>query len=353
MKRVIVGLSGGVDSAAAAYLMKLSGCEVIGVTLKTWVAADGRDSRCCEIDDARAIASRLDIPYYAVNCTAEFTRCVTKPFVSEYLYGRTPNPCIVCNPLIKWTKLLEVADNLNADCIVTGHYAEVVKLESGRFTLAQAEHLEKDQTYMLYRLSQQQLSRTFMPLSKLSKPEVRRLAESAGIPVANKPDSQEICFIPDNDHIGYIEENADCELPPEGDFVDTEGNVLGRHKGIYRYTIGQRKGLGISLGERAFVREIDPENDRVVLGSNQSLFTSEVYCDELAFMGIPPLAEGEKLECMAKIRYQHKPQKALAEMADGRLRITFEQPVRAATPGQSAVLYDDERRILCGGFITR
>lgn len=351
MKRVIVGLSGGVDSAVAAYLLKLAGYDVIGVTLRTWVSADGKESRCCEIDDAREVSAQLGIPYYAVNCQADFRRYITEPFVSEYVSGRTPNPCIICNRAIKWDKMLEFADVMQADLIATGHYACVERLPNGRFTVRQADHTEKDQTYMLYRLTQQQLARTMMPLGRLSKQEVRGIAEKAGLSVADKPDSQEICFVPDGDYIGYIEEHAET-LPPEGSFVDTSGKVLGTHGGIHRYTVGQRKGLGLSLGYPAYVRELDSASNTVVIGDENSLYSSQIRCSDAVFMGMEEPSVGERFSGLAKIRYHHSPQPAEAELLpDCTLSLTFRTPVRAAARGQSAVLYSENGSVLCGGVI--
>ena len=352
MAKVIVGMSGGVDSAVCAYLLKAAGYEVIGVTLKTWVAADGKESRCCEIDDARLVADQIGIPYYAVNCISEFQRCVIDPFVQAYINGLTPNPCIGCNRYIKWDRMLDFAKSMQAEYIATGHYASVVQLENGRYTVKQADHIAKDQTYMLYKLSQEQLAHTLMPLGKLTKEQVRAIAVQAGISVAQKPDSQEICFVPEGNYADYIEENAECDLPPEGNFVDEEGKVLGRHKGIIHYTVGQRKGLGIALGEPAYVKEIRTETNEVVLAPDSSLYSDTVVCGEVNFMSIAPLAVGEKIRCLAKIRYHHTPQSAELEMLDeDTVQIRFDAPVRAVTPGQSAVFYDADRCVMGGGVI--
>ena len=249
MAKVIVGLSGGVDSAVAAYLLKLAGHEVIGVTLRTWLSADGKESRCCEIDDARRVSWQLNIPYYVINCVNEFKENVVNPFIQENVEGLTPNPCVWCNRKIKWAKMIESLDVFGADYIATGHYATIDKLKNGRYTLKQADYIDKDQTYMLYKLTQEQLAKTIMPLGKMSKKEVRKIAESLNLEVASKPDSQEICFVTEGKYGEYIENNYDGELPEEGFFVDEKGNKLGKHKGIIHYTIGQRKGLGISLGK--------------------------------------------------------------------------------------------------------
>lgn len=352
MAKVIVGMSGGVDSAVCAYLLKASGYDVIGVTLKTWVAADGKESRCCEIDDARLVADQIGIPYYAVNCISEFQKCVIDPFVQAYIHGLTPNPCIGCNRYIKWDRMLDFAKSMQAEYIATGHYASVVRLENGRYTVQQADHIAKDQTYMLYKLSQEQLAHTLMPLGKLTKEQVRAIAVQAGISVAQKPDSQEICFVPEGNYADYIEENAECDLPPEGNFVNEDGKMLGRHKGIIHYTVGQRKGLGIALGEPAYVKEIRTETNEVVLAPDSSLYRDTVVCGDVNFMSIAPLAVGEKIRCLAKIRYHHTPQPAELEMVDeDTVQIRFDAPVRAVTPGQSAVFYDEEHRVVGGGVI--
>ncbi|MBR3447746.1 MAG: tRNA 2-thiouridine(34) synthase MnmA [Oscillospiraceae bacterium] len=351
-RRVLVGMSGGVDSAVTAYLLQKSGYDVIGMTLKTWVGADGRESRCCEIGDAQAVCDRLGIPYYVQNCLPEFREQITRPFVREYLRGRTPNPCVICNSAVKWSRLLDAADAMHSDYIATGHYASVVRTPDGRYTVQRGAFSRKDQSYMLYRLTQEQLARTLMPLGRLSKDEVRGIAEYAGIPVAEKADSQEICFVPDGHYAGFIEENAEQQLPPDGDFTDGTGAVLGRHHGIYRYTVGQRRGLGVAAGKPVYVQKIDAEANRIILGDAASLMTGTVLCGDLCFMGIPALQPGEQLAAAVRIRYHHPAQAAVCEMlADGTLHIRFREPVRAAVPGQSAVAYDSEGRVLCGGII--
>ncbi|MCR5720512.1 MAG: tRNA 2-thiouridine(34) synthase MnmA [Lachnospiraceae bacterium] len=352
MAKVIVGMSGGVDSAVCAYLLKMAGHEVIGVTLKTWVASDQKENRCCRIDDASAVASMLGVPYYAVNCMMDFDRCVIDPFIEDYMKGRTPNPCILCNPLVKWGKMEESMKVLGADYIATGHYATICKLPNNRYTVGQALHAQKDQTYMLYRLSQEQLAHTMMPLGKLTKEEVRDIAHKAGIPVASKPDSQEICFIPDNDYSGYIEENAKVPVPGEGDFVSEDGTFLGKHKGIIHYTIGQRRGLGLPLGYHAYVKRIDPVKNEVIIAKDEALYSAKILCDSLNFMGIPDPKIGERLRFDVKVRYHHKAQSAVVEKTkDDEVIIRFDEPVRAAAPGQSAVFYNEDLQVAGGGII--
>ena len=352
MAKVVVGMSGGVDSAVTAYLLKKAGHEVIGVTLRTWVSEDGDEGRCCDIDDARSASWKIGIPYHSLNCLAEFKKEVTDPFVEDYIKGLTPNPCVICNRTVKWEKMCYMAEVLEADYVATGHYATIIKLPNGRYTVKKAVHAEKDQTYMLYRLTQEQLAKTMMPLGEYAKSDVRKIAEEAGIPVAAKKDSQEICFVPDGNYADYINENCEGEIPPEGNFVDEDGNILGKHKGIIHYTVGQRKGLGIALGYPAFVKKICADTNEVVLAKNEALFSREIMCRDLNFMSIPDLKTGEKVRAAVKIRYHHAGTAAEIEMVDeDRVKITFDEPVRAAAPGQSAVFYDENDCVVGGGII--
>lgn len=350
--RVVVGMSGGVDSAVAAYLLQQAGYEVIGVTLRTWQAADGSEGRCCDIDDARAACFRLGLRYYPFNCADVFRRRVIDPFVEEYLAGRTPNPCVACNPGVKWDQLLHCARVMDAAHVATGHYACVERMENGRYTVRTALHAEKDQTYMLCRLTQEQLAATLMPLGGLTKQEVRAIAAREGIPVANKPDSQEICFVAEGNHADFIAENAPDRQPGEGWFVDETGRRLGKHKGITHYTVGQGRRLGIALGYHAYVTHIDAARNEVTLGRPEALFRREVVCDRLHYMGLPGLTPGEPLSAFAKIRYHHPAAPALLTLReDGLLRIGFAEPVRAPAPGQTAVCYDEQGRVLLGARI--
>ncbi len=347
MAKIIVGLSGGVDSAAAAYLLKEAGHEVIGMTLRT----DTQEGRCCEIDDARRTAWKLHIRYYAPNVIPIFDEKVKRPFYNAYLRGLTPNPCVECNRFVKWEQMLSFASALDADYVATGHYASVVRLENGRYTVQQADFAEKDQTYMLYKLTQEQLARTLMPLGKYSKPEVRRIAEAAGLDVAHKQDSQEVCFVTEGSYADYIEKDPALTPPGEGNFISEEGKILGRHKGIIHYTVGQRKGL-IAAGYPIYVKQIKADTNEVVLGEESSLYRSEIRCGDLNFLSIPDLLPGEELRAKVKIRYHHAGEwGTLSRLSDGTLRITFDASVRAPAPGQSAVFYDEETRVIGGGII--
>lgn len=349
--KVIIGLSGGVDSAVAAYLLKQQGYDVIGVTLRTWQSDDGEESRCCEIDDARETARIIGIPYYVFNCISDFKCKVIKPFIDDYVNGMTPNPCVICNREIKWERLLYYAKLLEADFVATGHYASVIKLDNGRYTVKKAEHAEKDQTYMLYRLSQEQLSKTLMPLGGYSKKEVRETAGNIGLGVASKPDSQEICFVTSGDYADFIEKHSDS-VPAQGNFVDEQGRILGKHKGIIHYTVGQRKGLGIALGKPAYIKKIDADKNEIVLSTSDDQGCSRMICKNLNFTGMEEPAIHDEFRCHVKVRYRHPGQTATLEMTDAdTLSVTFDAPVKLAAPGQSAVFYDENDCLLGGGII--
>ena len=353
MSKAIVGMSGGVDSAVAALLLKQSGYEVAGVTLRVWQSEDGTEGRCCDIEDARRVAFKLGIPYCPINCISDFRRYVIEPCVNAYVSGYTPNPCVECNRFVKWEKLLHFAKVFGAEYIATGHYASVVKLDNGRYTVKKALFAEKDQTYMLYKLSQEQLASTLMPLGSFSKSEVRRMAREAGLPSAEKQDSQEICFITEGNYTDYIEKNAGHDSLGEGNFIDEKGAVLGRHKGIVHYTLGQRKGLGLSLGFPAYVKEIRAGSNEVVIGGESSLYSRELICGNVNYLSCAEPAIGKRLACSVKVRYRHCGQPAIIESIGGnRVKISFEEPVKAASPGQSAVFYDDFGCVVGGGTIT-
>jgi len=351
MAKVLVGMSGGVDSAVAAYLLQQEGYEVIGVTLRTW---QGEESRCCEIDDARRTCEILGIRFHPHNCTSLFDCSVVNPFVNDYLSGLTPNPCIECNRYVKWAKMMELAQIFEAEYVATGHYASVVHLPNGRFTVRKAVHACKDQTYMIYKLTQEQLSHTLMPLGKYSKDEVRSIASRLGLPCADKKDSQEICFVTDGRYTDFIREHSGKEIPGEGLFVDENGNPLGTHKGIYQYTVGQRKGLGIALGFPAYVTIIDAENNKITLGSLESLKCCTIICSDVNFMSIEDIPEGQKINCFVKARYHQTERPAYIERIDPQhVKVVTEDPFAGVSPGQSAVFYDEEGCIIGGGKIDR
>ena len=352
MARIIVGMSGGVDSSVAAYLLKAAGHEVIGVTLKNWETEEGSDSRFQDIKDAKKIAEVLGIQHVVLECAPDFRERVIQPFIKDYLNGLTPSPCTGCNRCLKWAKMLDTAKAMQAEYVATGHYAKVIRKENGRYTVQKADCEGKDQAYMLYRLSQEQLKATLMPLGKLSKDEVRKIAAEAGLPVAQKRDSQELCFVADGSYAEYIKEHATLPVPGEGDFVDENGKFLGKHRGIIHYTVGQRKNLGLAMGHPVYVKEIRAGKNEVVIAEEESLYQSEITCRDLNFMSIPDLPEGEELRAFVKIRYHHNGQYAsIWRTAQDQVRIVFDEPVRAAAPGQSAVFYDAEDCVIGGGVI--
>lgn len=351
-KTVCVGMSGGVDSSVAALLLKEQGYNVIGVTMQIWQDED-RDvvsahAGCCglsAVDDARRVASQLDIPYYVMNFKEEFKKYVIDYFVDEYKHGRTPNPCIACNRYVKWESLLTRCMAIGGDYIATGHYARKIQLPNGRYTLQEARGIEKDQTYALYNLTQEQLARTLMPVGEYSKPEIRKIAEDHGLMVAHKPDSQDICFVPDGKYADFIRKFSGADVP-EGNFIDTEGNVLGTHKGVINYTIGQRKRLGISLGKPAYVVKKDAAANTVTLGGNDDLFTKTLIAEDVNLISVEKLEAPMRIT--AKTRYTQQEQPAvLSYLGNGEYLVEFDSPQRAVTSGQAAVFYDGD--IVVGG----
>lgn len=353
-KRVIVGMSGGVDSSVTAALLLQQGYEVIGVTLKV-LSEKEEDQKnieggCCSlgaVDDARHVANKLNIPYYVLNFQTIFKEKVIDYFVQEYIHGRTPNPCIMCNKYIKFEYLLKKAVSLEADFVATGHYAKIdFDKNTKRYIIKKSLDSIKDQTYVLYNFTQHQLEHTLMPLGNYTKTQTREMAKNLGLIVASKPESQEICFIPDNNYAKFIETEMNYISKP-GNFVDTKGNVIGKHKGIIYYTIGQRKGLG-GFGKRMFVVDIDVKNNKVVLGEENEIYSNELIASNMNFIPFESLLK--PMNVTAKIRYAAKESPALITPLDnGNVRVNFNDPQRAVTPGQAVVFYDGD--VLVGGGI--
>lgn len=351
-EKVIVGLSGGVDSSVAAYLLKKQGYEVIGVTMVNFHEKNLPEGTLSATDkivqDAANVAEFLNIEHHVVDFSKAFKEEVMDYFTSEYLAGRTPNPCVICNRCIKWKAMMEKGKELGAELMATGHYARILQLENGRYTLKMSATAAKDQTYALCNLTQEQLMRTRMPLGEYTKDEIRMIAEEIGLPVAKKADSMEICFIPDDDYAKFIKEHTGVEIP-EGNYVNTAGEVLGKHKGIIHYTIGQRKGLNLAMGHPVFVSAIRPETNEVVIGENEDIFKTELRCDHLNAMSVSEFETG--MEVMAKIRYHHKGAEAVLEkIGEDELRVVFKDAQRAITPGQAVVFYKDDY-VVGGGLI--
>lgn len=350
-KKVMVGMSGGVDSSVAAALLLEQGYEVVGVTMQIW-QDDKKDENgsCCSlsaVDDARRVANKLGIPYYVLNFKEIFEQKVIDYFTNEYLRGKTPNPCIACNRYIKFDEFLRKARELGMDYVATGHYATVVQ-ENGRYLLKKSASLAKDQTYPLYNLTQDQLAHTLFPLAPYEKPQVREIAKNLGLGVASKPDSQDICFVVHHDYSAFIEERTGIKIEP-GNFVDRQGKILGKHKGLYHYTIGQRKGLGIATGKPVFVSKIDVERNEIVLGEESDILSQSLIASDLNFIAVDRLTE--PASATVKIRYGSREAAATISPLDEKsVKVEFVEPQRAVTAGQSVVFYQGDL-VLGGGII--
>ena len=348
-KKVFVGMSGGVDSSVTAHLLKEQGYEVVGMTMKVFPGNkcnNGLTESEIIVENARKVCKDLGIDFVYVDLIEEFNDKVVKNFINEYVNGRTPNPCVQCNKYIKFDALLKKALELGADYIATGHYSKVNKIDD-RYLIYKADDDSKDQSYMFYNLKQHQLKHVLMPCGDYTKPQIREIAKQIGLDVHNKKDSEEICFIPDNDHGNYILKNYKGAIP-KGDFVDKEGKILGKHKGLIYYTIGQRKGLGLSLGKPAYVIDIIPSKNQIVIGEEEEIFKRELIAKDFNFIPFEELTGKMKVE--AKIRYASKPAPATIELCgENKLKVVFDEPQRAITKGQSVVFYLEN--LLVGGGI--
>jgi tRNA-specific 2-thiouridylase len=365
-RTIAVAMSGGVDSSAVAAMLRAEGHNVVGLTMQLWNQRRlaGREGmpesvqgRCCSIEDvydARRVAETLNIPYYVVNHEDRFERDVVRPFVQDYLSGRTPIPCSLCNNHLKFDQLLTVAQQIGADTLATGHYAQIDFDEtSGRWLLKRPVDVAKDQTYFLFGLTQDQLGRTIFPLGGMHKPEVRELARSHGLALADKPDSQEICFIPGGDYKNFIDaylgEQGDSLPDTAGELVTSDGQVIGEHGGIHNFTVGQRKGLGVATGSPLYVIEIKGDKRQVVVGQQEHLYSTALHARKVNLIAVEKLTQPVAVE--VKIRHRHHAAPATVEACgEDEVKITFDEPQRAITPGQAAVFYQNET-VLGGGWI--
>lgn len=353
-RRVLLGMSGGVDSSVAGYLLREQGCDVVGVTMKVWPqdCISRAEDKCCgpqAVADARGVAHALGFPHYVVDEADQFEKTVINYFASEYQAGRTPNPCVMCNEKLKFGNLWEKAQALGCDYIATGHYA-IIEHRDDRAVLRKGVDPRKDQSYFLFSLRQEQLQRALTPLGAMSKPEIREIARKLGLKVADKIDSQEICFVPGNDYKTFLRSHLGESEFHRGEIYDVDGNFLGEHEGIELFTIGQRKGLPGGSPRPRYVVDLDPETNRVIVGDVDDLITEEFEVDRVNWIGNAP---NEDVDLTVKIRYSHPGTRAtLTPLADGRARIRLHEPQKAVTPGQAAVFYHNDL-VLGGGWICR
>jgi tRNA-specific 2-thiouridylase len=367
--KIAVAMSGGVDSSAAAAILKEQGHEVVGFTMQLWnqrrgltVDEDGEPmpSRCCSLDDvydARRVAEELGFPFYVLNLEREFERDVVEPFVRSYLEGETPIPCVACNSRLKFASLDRTALSVGCEKVATGHYARVrYDEDANRYKLLRGRDARKDQSYFLWELTQEQLSRSLFPLGEMSKDEAREAARRHGLGVAEKRESQEICFVPDGDYAGFIEryleaEGREGEVPARGEIVDTERRIVGTHDGVHRYTTGQRRGIGVSRQLPLYVVRVEPETNRVVVGDAKELLSAEFNAAGVNWIAFDEPSEA--LRADVRVRYRHKESSAtITPLGQGRVCVRFDEPQRAVTPGQSTVFYRGEE-VLGGGWIVK
>jgi tRNA-specific 2-thiouridylase len=360
--KVVVAMSGGVDSSVAAAILKEQGYEVLGVFMRLGspkgvelAETNGRKQGCCSVldaADARRVAQLLDIPFYVLNFEDEFGKVVDY-FVSEYNRGRTPNPCVRCNDWLKFGRLTQYAQAVGAEYVASGHYARVgVDPVNGRKALMRGLDHAKDQSYVLFGITPETLDHTLLPIGEFKKSVVRQMAQDWNLPVFNKPDSQEICFVPDQDYAGLLRRHTP-EAMREGELVSSSGETLGRHSGHQQFTVGQRKGLGVAVGRPLYVLEIDPDSNRVTLGDKENLLKPGLVASGVNLLSNRLVAGGEPLKCLARIRHNHQPAPAVATIsAEGELRVRFDQPQSAITAGQAVVIYDDDV-VIGGGWIER
>jgi tRNA-specific 2-thiouridylase len=367
--KIAVAMSGGVDSSAAAAALKAAGHELVGFTMQLWNQRRGLNldengeplpSRCCSLDDvydARRVAEELGFPFYVLNLEKDFERDVVEPFVQSYLDGETPIPCVACNSRLKFASLDRLAQSLGCEKVATGHYARIAFDEAtNRYKLLRGLDARKDQSYFLWELTQAQLSRVIFPLGGLTKTETREIARRSGLAVAEKTESQEICFVPDGDYAGFIDrylesENRIDETPRAGEIIDTQGRTLGEHAGVHRYTVGQRRGIGVSAERPLYVVQIEARSNRVVVGGEEELLSREFVAQGVNWIAFDEPRDAVRAE--VRVRYRHLPAPATIEMiADHRARIVFDEPQRAITPGQATVFYRGDE-VLGGGWIAR
>ncbi len=356
-ERVLVAMSGGVDSSVTCIIVREFGYEPVGVTMQLWdysKGSGGRTKRCCSVEDtydARRVAVHLDVPHYVMNLEKMFHDVIVKPFIESYLSGKTPIPCVTCNSILKFDALVELADRLGCRYVATGHYVRLVQdVTTKRYLLQKARDLGKDQSYFLFELTQEQLARSLFPLGELTKDEVRSIARAHGLPVAQKPDSQQLCFVPDGNYRRFLQDELSDRELRKGFIMTLDGRVVGEHDGIHNFTIGQRKGIRIAFGQRMYVVDIDPGRNIVYVGPETALYTRTCLIEHVNWIIKPPK---DPVRARVRIRYRHREMPAQLTPIGDKVIVTFDEPQRAITPGQAGVFYSEDGFLLGGGWITR